>query len=394
MKSRAGSCARALFAGLAALFAAAGAQAQGLPTSATIDAVPLVLIMPERFQVISALEPIRHVSIVAPADGVVRSLDAGLGVTVRDAQQVAELDRGEAAARLKIAQAELKERQAQIAAHATPDAVGQALVEASEARVELARIELDRLTLRAPFAGRIVATPVAAGQFVLKGTVIAELADVSALKAQAPVDRRSAKVGGELPVQIEDLDLSARIQSIGPLPSTDEYKTLRELAAPFASAWIQVANPKGDLEPGLRVRSSSLPVTAIAAIPKGAVKAAAGSDPSQVQVIRNEYVVNVPIQILGKLGPDRLQVAGAFRTSDALIASSSSPLIAGTLVRFGQGAPGIEGTTPDPSRRGQNASIAAPGAAPATARPRTTPAPATRSTPRRPAPTQESAAPF
>ncbi|MDR3622567.1 MAG: HlyD family efflux transporter periplasmic adaptor subunit, partial [Paludisphaera borealis] len=355
MKSRAGSCARVLCVSLAVL-ATIEARSQSLPTSATIDAVPLELTMPERFQIVSTLEPIRRVLIVAPADGLIRSLDAGLGSTVRETQQVAELDRAEAGAKLKIAQAELKEKQAQVAIHQIPDAVGLAQVEAAEARAELARIELDRLTLRSPFAGRIVAVPVTSGQFVLKGTVIAELADVTALKSLVPVDRRVAKAGGDLLVQIEDQDLTAKIQSIGPLPTTDEYKPLRELAAPFATAWVQVANPKGELEPGFRVRSSSLPVTAIATIPKGAVKpVTAGAEPSQVQVIRNEYVTNVPVKVLGKVGPDRLQVAGAFRASDGLIASSSSPLLAGTLVRFGQGGAGVEGTTPDPARRGQNA---------------------------------------
>ena len=73
-------------------------------------------------------------------------------------------------------------------------------------------------------------------------------------------------------IQIEEEDQTAKVQSIGPLLSTDDYKPLRELAAPFATAWVQVANPKGELEPGLRVRSSSVPVTAIATVPSGAVK--------------------------------------------------------------------------------------------------------------------------
>ena len=388
MKPRAGSSARVLCVGLIVV-ALSEARGQSLPTSATIDAVPLELTMPERFQVVSTLEPIRRVSIVAPADGLVRTVEAGLGATVRQTQEIAEFDRSEAAARLKIAQAELKEKQA----IQTPpgDAIFKAQVEAAEGRVELARIALDRLTLRAPFPGRIVESPVAAGQFVLKGTVIAELADVSALKAQVPVDRRTARVGGELTVRVEEEDQTAKVQSIGPLLSTDDYKPLRELAAPFATAWVQIANPKGELDPGLRVRSSSVPVTAIATVPSGAVKPIkAGSEASQVQVIRHEYVTNVPVLVLGKVGPDRLQVSGAFRDRDGLIASSSTPLLAGTLVRFGEVAPGLEGATPDPARRGRNASVAAPGnAAPAAnPRPRANPAP------RRPTADAAPAAPF
>lgn len=395
MKYRAGSCAWMLCIALHAT-ATDVVRSQSLPTSATIDAVPLELTMPERFRIVSTLEPIRRVSIVAPADGVIRSIDAAVGSTVRQTQQLAELDRSEASARLKIAEAELKEKQAQLAAEPAPGAVGEAQVDAASARVELARIALDRLTLRAPFPGRMISVPVSAGQFVLKGTVIAELADVTALTAQVPIDRRMVKVGGELKVQVEEDDLTAKVQSIGPLLSSQDYQPLRELAAPFATAWVQVANPKGELEPGLRIRSSNLPVTAIATIPKGAVKPAkAGAEPTVVQVIRNEYVTNLTVQVLGKVGPDRLQVAGPFRANDGLIASSSSPLIAGTLIRFGDPEPGVEGTTPDPARRGQNASIAAPGASPTSAAPRPRATPATR----RPAPAPaaapaQNAAPF
>ncbi len=83
-----------------------------------------------------------------------------------------------------------------------------------------------------------------------------------------------------------------------------------------------------------------------------------------VQVLRNEYVTNVPVDVLGKIGPERLQVSGALRSTDALIVSSSVALLAGTLVRFARG-PGqvIEGTTPDPARRGAEAGLTAPGGA-------------------------------
>ena len=100
--------------------------------------------------------------------------------------------------------------------------LAKAQLDAAEARVELARLALDHLTLRAPFAGRIIATPFVAGQYVLKGTVIAELADVTILKALAPVDRRAAKVGDETSVFIEDQQQSAKIQTIVPLPVDED----------------------------------------------------------------------------------------------------------------------------------------------------------------------------
>lgn len=367
---------------IALLALSAQAHAQSLPTSATIDAEPLDLTAPERFQVVSTLEPIRKVSIIAPADGVLKSIDATLGSTVRETQQIAEIDRAEASARLRIAQAELIEIEVTFADSPPAPTAKQPRVEIAQARVELARLELDRLTLRAPFAGRIVATPVSSGQYVLKGTVIAELADVSILKALAPIDRRTAKAGEETKVSIEGEEQSAKVQAIIPLPTTEEFQPLRELATPFAAAWIHVPNTKGDLEPGLRLRTASLPISPVAVVPRAAIKApAAGSPDSTVQVIRAEHVVDVRIKTLGNVGPERVQVSGAFRASDALIVATSVPLLPGTFVRFGAGDK-VEGTPPDPGQPGQAASIA-----PATSPARATPTrPVADDPPSRPAP--------
>jgi multidrug efflux pump subunit AcrA (membrane-fusion protein) len=360
------------------------ARAQGPPTSAVIDVEPIALTPPERYQVVGALEPIRSVTIVAPADGPIKSLDATAGSTVREGQQVAQMDRGEAAARLKSAEAELRERRA--ASGEQPNAVGEAVVEAAEARVELARLELDRLTLRAPFAGRIVSTPVASGQFVLKGTVIAELADLSTLKALVPVDRRGVKAGGETTVAIEDKEQAVQVVSIVPPPATEEYRPLRELAAPFAAAWIQVRNPAGELEPGLRVRSVGLPAAPVAVVPRSAIKGAgAGGADATVQVIRAEHVVDVRVKTLGDVSPERVQVSGLFRGSDSVVVFTSVPLASGTFIRFGAEAK-VEGAPPNPDQPGRPAAVA-PSNTPARSTPATRP-------PARPPARQPSATPF
>jgi multidrug efflux pump subunit AcrA (membrane-fusion protein) len=364
--------------------------AQGLPTSATIESIPLELSMPDRFQVSAVLEPVRQVSIVAPADGVLRSLETPLGMTVRAMQEIAQLDRSEAQAQLKIAQAEVKEKEALVSSPANA-AAARAQLEAAQARAELAQLQLDRLTLRTPFAGRIVAVPVSSGQFVLKGTVLAQLADISSFKALVPVDRRSATEGGELKVFVEERETVAKVQSILPLP--ERYAPLRDLAAPFAAAWVTVPNPGSELAAGMRVRSENLPTGPIVTVPREAIKtgdasgtgSGAAATPT-VQVIRSEYVTIVPVKVLGKMGADRVQITGALRSTDALIVSSSVPLLAGTLVRFSQG-PGhdVEGTTPSPERRGVEAGISAPsGGGPGTPRPR--PAAGAGRAPRRPAP--------
>ncbi len=339
--------------------------AQSLPTAATIESIPLELTMPEHYRVTAVLEPVRKVTLVAPADGIVRGLESPLGTVVRASAEVAQLDRAEALARFKIAQAEVKEKQSLGKSNQNYKDVYAAQLEAAQAKAELAQLELDRLTLRAPFAGRIIALPVSTGQYVLKGAVIAELADITSLKSLVPVDRRTVSDRADLKVFVEEKEQTAKVQSILPLP--ESYAALRELAAPFASAWVVVANVKGELAPGLRVRSANLPITPIATVPKESLKAVegpAGSSASMVQVLRNEYVTNVPVDVLGKIGPERLQVTGALRATDALIVSSSVRLLPGTLVRFARApAQVIEGTTPDPARQGVGAAITPPGAA-------------------------------
>jgi multidrug efflux pump subunit AcrA (membrane-fusion protein) len=373
---------------------------QALPTAATIESIPLEPTMPERYHVTAVLEPVRRVSLVAPADGMIRSLEAPLGLIVRANQEIAQLDRADALARLKMARAEVKEKEALVQSQVAA-AVSAAQLEAAQGRAELAQLELDRLTLRAPFAGRVVAVPVSSGQYVLKGTVIAELADVSSFKALVPVDRRTAAEGTSLKVFVEEQEQAAKVQSILPLP--ESYASLRSLAAPFAAAWIVVPNAKSDLAAGMRIRSETLPITPIATVPRDSVKTSerSGASPAAtIQVIRNEYVTNVPVTVLGKVSAERIQITGPIRSTDALIVSSSVPLLAGTLVRFSTApAQGVEGTTPSPERRGDEAGIVPPtgpgtAAGPGTTRPR--PAVSTPGRPPRrpPAAPAQNATPF
>jgi multidrug efflux pump subunit AcrA (membrane-fusion protein) len=313
-------------------------------------------------------------------------MESRLGASLREMQEIAQLDRNEASARLKMAAAEVKEKEAELRGNTSASDVVRSQLEAAQARAELAQLALDRCTLRAPFAGRLVALPVCAGQYVVKGTVIAELADVTALKTLVPVDRRSVSSGAALTVQVEGQDVSVKVMAV--LPLVDRFFPLRELATPFASAWVTVPNPKEELEPGLRVRTATIPTTPIATVARRAVKhdAGAGSDVGMVQVIRNEYVTNVPVRVLGDTGTDRTQITGPFRVSDALIVSSSVSLLAGTLLRFGDGAAanrGIEGLPPNPAYGGVEAGLTQPGGA--TTRGTTARAPRTGSAPTKPA---------
>ena len=365
----------ASLASVAALSLAAdpSARAQTPPTAAKIDTQPLELVPPERYHLPSTLEPVRRVTLVAASDGIVRSQDAREGADVRANQEVAQLDKAEATALLKIARAEAKEWKATAEfsrrafktgeANARDLAQAEAKLEAAEARVELAQAALDRCTLRAPFAGRLLESFVSDGQYVAKGAVIAELADVSSLRAFVPLTRAGATVGSTVPLTVEGQPVQGKLQAL--LPLSESFGVLRELLTPMAGAWVVVPNTGGTLEPGQRVVSPALPASPVSLVPAQAVQNHEGKQglPS-LQVIRNEYVVNVPVRVLGSLGSDRVQVTGALRKNDALIVSSSVPLLAGTLIRFngarGGAAGSVEGTTPNPAASGVPADVSPP----------------------------------
>lgn len=343
-------------------------------TSAKVDAIALELVEPGRYLTPSVLEPIRRVTLIAPTDGIVRSQAAQLGALVREGSEVAQMDRAEASAHLKIAQAEVKERQAELEAQKAtgpgPVPALQARLDAAQGRLDLAQLAFDRCSLRAPFSGKILNAFVSEGQFVTRGTILAELADVTSLKSIIALSRAEAKLGAPVPVLVEGQPASARVHAVLPLP--DSMATLRELASPMVAASVVVSNASGELEPGERTHGLTLPDAPVTLIPPSAIhaaesrpkdrtKTASAADAPTVQVIRNEYVTTLKVRVLGPSGPDRVQVTGPFRRNDALIVHSSVPLIPGTLLRFSGGsADAIEATVPDPSQSGKAAYLTPP----------------------------------
>ena len=338
------------------LLSIAGRATAQTTASARIETAGLRLIDPEPYRVTAVLRPVRRLKLVAPMDGLIQSVDARLGEPVRQWQEVVAFDPTEADARLRIASAEFR-------------SVATGSNEAATARVDLARTLLQRCKVKAPFPARVAEVAVYPGQFVLKGTTLVELVDTTSLEVVVPVDRRKVAVGATITVTVEEQEFSGKVQAILPLP--EELSILRELAPPFAAATVVLPNLAGKLDAGLRARPVGVPAAPIANIAKRSVRPddLRGPSASMVQVIRNEYVTNVPVQVLGGLGPDRVQVSGPFREGDALVVGASVALAPGTLVRFHEGTStrGIEATSPDPAHGGAEAGITPPAGATAPA---------------------------
>ena len=322
----------------------AGGQAPAATAAqqATVETADIALVYPDRYAVPVVLEPNRRIFLTAPSDGVLKSISTPVGTVVREAQEIAQLDRVEATAKAKIANANVKEAKADLEA-GSPNVkppVLQARLEAAEARAELAQLDLDRCSLRAPFPGKILSAPVSPGQYVTKGNTLAELADYVILKVLVPVDRTAVKTGSEIELIVEGKPISGKVMALVPLP--EQYVALRELATPWAAAWVNVANASGALEPGQRVRGPFAPLQPITAVPTRALRTTAGGEDTLVQVVRFNNVMDVPVKVIGDAGFDRTQVSGAFLPTDAAIVESSIPMAAGTVIRF-TGDPPVSG---------------------------------------------------
>ncbi len=173
-----------------------------------------------------------------------------------------------------------------------------------------------------------------------------------------PVDRRAVQTGSTLQFRVEGTPVEGTITALIPLP--EKFDALRDLATPWAAAWIEVPHAAGQsLQPGQRVENEFLPSAPIVTVTDRALQG--GSARPVVQVIRNEHVASVPVRVLGALGTGRTQVSGEFRPGDVAVVESSVPLAVGAFIRFGT-TPGaaIETSPPDPDAVGNVANIATP----------------------------------
>lgn len=346
---------------LASVAVSAFGQAQVSTRIVTAELFPTSA---ERYKLPFPLEPTRRVNLLATSDGLLRSLAVPLGANVREGQEIAQLDRAEAQARLKIADAELKERQAELDEAKKGNgkvAIAEARVDAARGRADLARLALEACTVRAPFSGKIMSIPASPGQVLLKGALIAELADTTSLRVLVPVDRRAVSLGSAIKVTVEGQSVNGKIDAILPLP--ENYSVLRELATQFAAAWVSIPNSKFDHEPGERVSSPYLPDQPLVNVPTRSVLDSEEDEATKVvQVVRGEYVVNVPVKVLGVVAEEWTQVSGAFKVRDVLIVSSSAPLAGGSFIRLG-GDNAANAEPADPNQPGAVASVTAPAGA-------------------------------
>lgn len=194
------------------------------------------------------IEPWRRVTLRAETEGRVVALPVDKGAWVEAGAVLVELAEDDRPAQLARARAEVAARELELTAAET---LGQQGMQArtqikhtqaalAGARAELARLELDleRIAIRAPFAGQVEAREVELGSLLQRGDAVLELVDHARLKAVAQVpQQRAGALALDQPVRVWLLDGSeteGRLIFLSRVadPRTRGFRVEAELANP------------------------------------------------------------------------------------------------------------------------------------------------------------------
>jgi multidrug efflux system membrane fusion protein len=152
--------------------------------------------------------PARIVNLAAETDGRVEYIGAERGASLDRGALIARLDERDRAARLAQAEATVKQREVEFAARKRLESESYvseaqlqeaiALLETAKAELTRARLDLDYMDIRAPFAGALQSRVVEVGDFVKRGDPIATYVDNRRLIVSANLsefDARYVQVG-------------------------------------------------------------------------------------------------------------------------------------------------------------------------------------------------------
>jgi multidrug efflux system membrane fusion protein len=146
--------------------------------------------------------PARIVNLAAETDGRVEHIGAERGASLARGDVIVRLDERDRSARLAQARALLKQREVEYAArerlksesYVSEAQLQEAVALLETARTELTRaqLDLDYMTIRAPFAGALQSRAVEVGDFVKRGDPIATYVDNRAIVVSANVSEFDA----------------------------------------------------------------------------------------------------------------------------------------------------------------------------------------------------------
>ncbi|MCU0758471.1 MAG: efflux RND transporter periplasmic adaptor subunit [Steroidobacteraceae bacterium] len=237
--------------------------------------------------------PARTVELKAETSGRVVAVGAARGSRVESRALLLRLDAGDRVARLAQARAELRQRELEYdgqtrlkpQGYISDARLAESLAQLEKARAEVKRAELDveRMQLRAPFAGALQDRLVEVGDYVSPGTPVATFVD----------DRRLAVAGsvaeGQASLVRAGLAGTAHLASGQVVPGRLRYVApVADEATRTFAVELEIPNPRGELPVG---------VTADIELPVGRVSAHRLSP--ALLTLDDAGVVGVKIQAAG-----------------------------------------------------------------------------------------------
>jgi multidrug efflux system membrane fusion protein len=272
--------------------------------------------------------PARIAQLSAETDGRIEYIGAERGAKLERGDLIVRLDERDRAARLAQAKATVKQREVEYAARArlksesyvSEAQLQEALALLESARAELTRAELDLeyMSVRAPFAGALQARVVEIGDFVSRGDPIATYVDNRTIIVSANLS--------EFDVRFVDIDDTAEAR----LATGETVRGRIRYVAPVADeatrtfvVELEVANADGNLRAG---------GTAELRIPAEKVFAHRVS-PSLLTL---DDAGNVGVKIINGLGEVEFVVADIALSSNAGVWLAGLPETA-TIITVGQG---------------------------------------------------------
>lgn len=326
-------CAVALFAAAvtAQIVAVNPASTDAEPLQVVIEREPLLIRSPETYKVSLHLDPIKTILLAAQVDGVVGDVLVKMGQAVQAQELVVRLDSRDRQLELNRAKAALEVAliSQQGAQQALERDLAAAELKVAEIDVQLAQYRVDQSSLRAPFKGIVQRVHAVPGQFVRAGEPLATLIDPTQLQVEVPVDRNTVKDGDRLAIQVEQRTANGTVQGI--LPLTERFEPLRELFESVATGVVILDNSGDRFQPGQTVYASMIPRQPVVEIPNRAI-GNTDEGTRRVQVIRDGFIRNVAVELLGAVGEEQTIVTGRFGNDDELIVQSSEELLDGTQV--------------------------------------------------------------
>ncbi len=304
------------------------AEATTAGRSVVIERAPVIFRDAAKYQVNLHLEPVRKLALAASVDGIVSSIQTHVGDEIAPQAEAVRLDGRDAQLKLQRAQAALKAAKADLDA-ATAKPAAEARVQVAEADLALAELEQARTVIRSPLKGIVTAIPVVEGEFVRAGQPLAVVIDPSQFYVELPIDAKTQHAGETIELKVEEENVPAKLAAV--LPLSPQFDPLRELFLSPASGRAVLDNTGGKWRAGQTVHSPMIPRLPVAEVPTAAVVNAEQGG-RKVQVIREGFVRDIPVQLLGQMGGEYLFVSGRFGVTDELVAKTSETLLDGARV--------------------------------------------------------------